>query len=322
MEISFDNSSSPSTATHPKQPSEYIYKPGFVRNTPVKKKHTVGLVVFVIIVAVAGGAVVYNAVTVNEPVASGMVRIAGGTFMMGSSPAYESELRDRDEVQHQVTVSGFSIGNMEVTQNDYQAVMGENHSYFKGDNLPVESVTWYNAVVYCNARSRKEGLTPAYIINGTNVSWNQDANGYRLPTEAEWEYACRAGTITPYSSGSSVDNAGWYNSNSGRKTHPVGTKQANAWGLYDMHGNVGEWCWDWYGDYSSANQTDPTGAASGFTRVLRGGSWGSSGNWSSYDWDRDNYNWDNSAALLRSANRGDGNPKNHYNNVGFRVVRP
>ncbi|GHU49166.1 hypothetical protein FACS1894200_07530 [Spirochaetia bacterium] len=165
-------------------------------------------------------------------------------------------------------------------------------------------VSWYEAVEYCNARSRKEGLTPAYTISGTNVSWNRNANGYRLPTEAEWEYACRAGTTTPYFSGSSVDNVGWYGGNSGYKVHPVGTKQANAWGLYDMHGNVYEWCWDRHGDYSSASQTDPLGAAAGRRRVLRGGCWNSI------------------AVFLRSASRVYNAPANSNNGYGFRLVRP
>ncbi|GHU51713.1 hypothetical protein FACS1894200_12130 [Spirochaetia bacterium] len=125
-----------------------------------------------------------------------------------------------------------------------------------------------------------------------------------MPTEAEWEYACRAGTTTPYFSGSSVDTAGWYTSNSGNKTHPVGTKQANAWGLYDMHGNVWEWCWDWYSDYSSASQTDTGGAASGSYRVLRGGS------------------WSNSAQDLRSAFRDFYSPAGSFCNLGFRLARP
>jgi formylglycine-generating enzyme required for sulfatase activity len=238
----------------------------------------------------------------ERPVSDGFVRINGGTFMMGS-PASEVG-RDSDEVQHQVTVSSFYMGKYEVTQKEYAALMGTNPSNFKGDNLPVEKVSWFNAVEYCNARSRKEGLTPAYTVSGTNVTWNRSANGYRLPTEAEWEYACRAGTTTPYSSGSSVDAAGWYWNNSGRKTHPVGTKQANAWGLYDLHGNVWEWCWDWYGGYSSGSQTDPVGASSGTNRVVRGGSW---------DYDGQN---------LRSALRNNDTPSIRYNFLGFRLARP
>ena len=228
-----------------------------------------------------------------------MVYIAGGTFMMGS-PANEPN-RDSDEVQHRVTVSGFCMGTYPVTQKDYQALMGYNPSEFKGDMLPVEEVNWYDAIDYCNARSRKEGLAPAYTVSGTNISWNRSANGYRLPTEAEWEYACRAGTTTPFSTGNAITTS---QANYNReKTTPVGSLTANAWGLYDMHGNVWEWCWDWYGAYTSGDQTT-MGAAFGSKRVLRGGS------------------WDNSAQSLRSANRVSGTPTGSSCYNGFRLVRP
>jgi formylglycine-generating enzyme required for sulfatase activity len=212
-------------------------------------------------------------------------------------------MRFADEVQHSVTVSSFYLGRYEVTQKEWREVMGNNPGYFKGDDLPVENVSWYEAVEYCNKRSQKEGLTPAYTIKGTNVTWNKKANGYRLPTEAEWEYACRAGTTTPFNTGSSVDSAGWYGNNSDGKTHPVGEKQPNAWGLYDMHGNVWEWCWDWYGDYAGGAQTDPSGAGTGSYRVVRGGSW-------AYG-----------AGLLRSAGRLRFFPVDRYNILGFRVAR-
>ena len=230
------------------------------------------------------------------------VSVQGGTFTMGS-PRSEPG-RSSDEVQHQVTVSSFYMGKYEVTQKEYQEVMGSNPSYFKGDNLPVENVSWYDAVEYCNKRSVKEGLTSAYTINGSYVSWNRNANGYRLPTEAEWEYACRAGTTTPYYTGNSVGGAGWYKDNSGGQTHPVGEKRPNPWGLYDMHGNVWEWCWDWYGSYSAGAQTDPVGASSGSLRVFRGGSWGSNG------------------LNLRSAYRLYNAPTRRYYYLGFRLLRP
>ena len=238
--------------------------------------------------------------------ANNMVRIHGGTFTMGS-PVSESG-REKDEgPQHKVTVSSFYMGRYEVTQKEYQAVMGTNPSNFKGDNLPVENVSWYDAIEYCNKRSQIAGLTPAYTINGDNVTWNRNANGYRLPTEAEWEYACRAGTTTAYNTGANInDNTGWYNANSGSKTHPVGQKPANAWGLYDMHGNVWEWCWDRLGSYSSGSQTDPMGAASDSYRVRRGGGWGSSAE----------------GAGARSALRVSGDPDFRYYNLGFRLVRP
>jgi len=231
----------------------------------------------------------------------GMVRINGGTFTMGS-PANEPDRRD-NEVQHPVTVSSFYMGKYEVTQKEYQEVMGTNPSQFKGDNLPVENVSWFDAVEYCNKRSQQEGLTPAYTINGTNVTWNRNANGYRLPTEAEWEYTCRAGTTTAYNTGASItDNTGWYSANSGDTTHPVGQKPANAWGLYDMHGNVWKWCWDWFGNYASGAQTDPVGASSGSDRVRRGGSWG------------------NTAQYARSAYRNYNSPAFWSGYLGFRVA--
>jgi formylglycine-generating enzyme required for sulfatase activity len=256
------------------------------------------------------------------------VRIKGGTFMMGS-PIDEPERYD-NEVQHQVTVSAFYMGKYEVTQKEYQEVMGTNPSDFKGDNLPVENVSWYDAVEYCNKRSQKEGLTLAYTINkdqtdpnnkseDDDIKWtvtlNKNANGYRLPTEAEWEYACRAGTTTPFSTGNNIttDQANYggvfpYNNNAKgiyrEETTPVGSFVPNPWGLYDMHGNVWEWCWDWYGDYSSGSQTDPVGAVTGTFRVLRGGSWIFDGKG------------------LRSAHRSYNFPSScWYNGLGCRLVR-
>jgi formylglycine-generating enzyme required for sulfatase activity len=247
------------------------------------------------------------------------VRINGGTFTMGS-PANEPEREDNEGPQHQVTVSAFYMGKYEVTQKEYQEVMGTNPSYFKGPNLPVEQVSWFDAVEYCNKRSQKEGLTPAYTISGAGnnraVTWNRNANGYRLPTEAEWEYACRAGTTTPFSTGNNIttDQANYngnypYNNNAKgayrKKTTPVGSFAPNPWGLYDMHGNVWEWCWDWYGDYSSGAQTDPDGAASGSYRVERGGSWISD------------------ASFARSVYRGYNVPYYRISSgFGFRLVRP
>ena len=241
-------------------------------------------------------------------VPAGFVRINGGTFTMGS-PANEAGRYDDEGPQRQVTVSSFNMGRYEVTQKEYREVMGKNPSHFKGDNLPVEQVSWYDAIEYCNRRSQRDGLTSAYTISGTGysrtVTWNRSANGYRLPTEAEWEYAYRAGTTTAYNTGSSIsDNTGWNSANSGSSTKPVGQKPANAWGLYDMHGNVWEWCWDWYGNYPNGAQTDPMGVSSGALRVTRGGS------------------LNNTAEISRSAYRSNGLPDYRGNSIGFRVVRP
>ena len=248
----------------------------------------------------------------------GFVRINGGTFTMGDS----NTLSYGAQPPHQVTVSGFYMGKYEVTQAEYEVVMGTNPSYFKGSNLPVESVTWFDAIEYCIKRSQREGLTPAYTMTGrtpasgypieaATVTWNRNANGYRLPTEAEWEYAARAGTTTSYYWGNQTDAAtvgqyAWYYENSSDGTKAVGTKRPNAFGLYDMSGNVWEWCWDWYSDYTSTAKTDPTGASTGDYRVLRGGRWG------------------DDAVYVRSSGRNGSNPYYQVilDGVGFRLVRP
>jgi formylglycine-generating enzyme required for sulfatase activity len=192
-----------------------------------------------------------------------MVRIEGGTFMMGS-PAHEVG-REDNETRHQVTISkSFYIGKYEVTQKEWVEVMGSNPSDFEGDNLPVEQVSWYDAVEYCNKRSIREGLMPAYTVDKTRkdrnnindnddvkwvVTWNRNANGYRLPTEAEWEFACRAGTSRPFYTGNNIttnhanyDEYGPYNNNAKGESRweawVVGSGTPNPWGLYDMSGNV------------------------------------------------------------------------------------
>jgi formylglycine-generating enzyme required for sulfatase activity len=259
-----------------------------------------------------------------------MVWIKSGNFTMGS-PEREVN-RDKDETQHQVTLTGFYMGKYPVTQAQYEAVMGTNPSCFKTPvspetdtgKRPVEQVRWYDAIEFCNKLSMNEGLNPAYRIGGStnpaewkavptttnDATWDGveivvGSNGYRLPTEAQWEYACRAGTATAYNTGATISGStGWYRDNSGDRTHSVGEKPANAYGLYDMHGNVWEWCWNWYGTYANVAQTDPTEAVSGYSRVRRGGSWDSYGR------------------LLRSAYRDYGNPYSRYDDIGFRLVRP
>src|SRR6266536_618271 len=201
--------------------------------------------------------------------ASAMVQIPGGKFVMG----------DKDEVDappHEVVVSSFSMDKNLVTQEQFQKIMGTNPSRWKGDKNPVEQLRWSDAVRFCNKRSELEGLQPCYDLKTLNC--NFDANGYRLPTEAEWEYACRAGTTTAYFFGDSPAKLGdyaWFDRNSGGHPRPVGQKQPNAWGLYDMAGNVWEWCNDFYkvDYYQEAPRQDPKGPDEAQNKVLRGGAW-------------------------------------------------
>jgi formylglycine-generating enzyme required for sulfatase activity len=250
----------------------------------------------------------------QHPVPHGFVRINGGAFIMGSL-ANEPERKDDEGPQHKVTISSFYMGKYQVTQSEYKAVMRTNPSHFKGDNLPVEKVSWFDAVEYCNCLSQREGLSLAYTVNGGDVMWNRNANGYRLPTEAEWEYACRAGTTTPFSTGNNIttsqanyDGRNPYNNNKKgkyrKRTTTVGSFEPNPWGLYDMHGNVCEWCWDRYTAYPSRVQTYTIRAVSGDSRMVRGGSGIGNGHY------------------LRPASRGDFYPSSRYYNFGFRLVRP
>ena len=186
-----------------------------------------------------------------------MVWVDGGTFRMGATSEQGSEISDEKPV-HSVTLSGYYIGKTEVTQALWQAVMGSNPSYFEGDDLPVEQVSWDDC---------QEFIRKLNSLTGQN---------FRLPTEAEWEFACRGGNNSrgyKYSGSNYIDNVAWYDGNSGDKTHPVATKSPNELGIYDMSGNVWEWCADWYGDYSSGRQTNPKGPYGGSGRVNRGGSW-------------------------------------------------
>jgi len=249
-----------------------------------------------------------------------------GTFTMGS-PEGELGHRDDEGPQRSVTLSGFWLMEHEVTQGQYEALMGRNPSYFNYDDWPdrpVERVTWFDAVEFCNALTaamnaanpglnlracyRVDGIRrdPEGRITAAEVEWIAGSNGFRLPTEAEWEYACRAGTQTAYSFGDDprqlVDHA-WFDGNSGSLTHPVKGKRANAWGLYDMHGNVQEWCWDWFGRYEAGAATDPQGPATGTVRVLRGGSW-------YYD-----------SVLCRASSRSDSAPGGDGNGSVFRAAR-
>jgi len=257
---------------------------------------------------------------IPKPAQDGFVLMNAGTFLMGS-PSGELK-RKSNEADHVVRISAFYMGEKEVTQFEYQAVMGRNPSRFKGSKLPVERVTWFDAVEYCNRASRRDGLTPAYIIDGEGrkrtVRWNMDADGYRLPTESEWEYACRAGSMTPFNTSfgsgynittahANFNGAKVYGSNSiginRKKSTDAGSFEPNAFGLYDMHGNVMEWCWDIFGKYSKEIQVNPVGAVKGSRRVQRGGS------------------WKHSAQFVRSAQRLSAgmNSKNAF--TGFRIAQ-
>ncbi len=232
----------------------------------------------------------YRAVAEQRPVGpTGFVWIVPGTFVMGS-PLSEAD-RDSDEVQHTLTLTqGFWISDHETTQAEYQLVMGSNPSFRKGESLPVETVSWNDAVAYCQKLTERERA-------GGRITAQQ---AYRLPTEAEWEYAVRAGTTgARYGE---LDAIAWHGGNSGNQTHPVKQKAANAWGLHDMMGNVSEWCGDWYGNYPTGSVTDPTGPSSGSDHVFRGGG------------------WNGGARRVRSADRFGLDPGFRDDDVGFRPV--
>ena len=236
-----------------------------------------------------------------------LVLVPKGSFTIGS-PMTEAG-RFSNEVQHPVTLTtDFWMAESEVTQRQYRNLMGSNPSYFKGDDLPVDGVTWFEAVAYCNALSVKENLKPCYQISGTTVGWADwvKCTGYRLPTEAEWEYAANPATPprTVYAGSDTVDGVAWYSSNSGHTMHVVKTKTANGRGLYDLSGNVYEWVWDWYqGNYEALPASDPTGPTTGAARVLRGGAWGTT------------------ASYARVALRNSLAHSNRSDYVGFRFVR-
>jgi formylglycine-generating enzyme required for sulfatase activity len=242
------------------------------------------------------------------------VLVPGGTFTMGS-PAGEAG-KVGYEIRHQVSLSSFAISKYDVTFDDYdaycQAIGAEKPWHFDWGrgSRPVIMVSFYDAVDYCNWRSRQEGKQPAYAIAGTKVSCDFKANGYRLPTEAEWEYAAKGGPKASslavnavYAGDSDVDQVAWYEANAGNQTHPVGQKAPNPLGLYDMAGNVRQMCWDFCGEYASGSQSDPTGPSSGDRRIARGGG------------------WLDTAPFVRSSNRGSFDPSyQFFNTVGFRLV--
>ena len=217
-----------------------------------------------------------------------VVRVKAGTFVMGCTDNQSGDCESDESPSHRVTISkDYYIGKFEVTQELYEAVMGYNPSNRKSPNLPVENVNYSDALEFCAKLSRMTGRR------------------FTLPTEAEWEYAARGGhkaTNTKYSGSSSVNDVAWYEDNSGNRTHPVGSLRPNELGIYDMSGNVWEWCLDWYGDYSSSSQTDPKGPSTGNSRVQRGGGWYFNG------------------SFCRVVNRSHDDPNNGDAYSGFRVV--
>ncbi len=222
------------------------------------------------------------------------------------SPRYEED-REKDEDRHQVTLTrGFHLGVTEVTQDQWFSVMGSKPSHFEGGILPVENITFVQCVEFCNALSKQEGLTPAYGFKNNKIYWNRESGGYRLPTEAEWEYACRAGSQDRFTNGNNASHlqaVSWWRNNSTGGTHEVASRQPNQWGLHDMHGNVWEWCWNFSAAYPTRFAVDPEGPSTGSSRVIRGGS------------------WDNNQSACRSANHNSAKPGFKAGILGFRVAR-
>jgi formylglycine-generating enzyme required for sulfatase activity len=225
----------------------------------------------------------------SHPAEPEMIFVQGGTFRMGCTTEQQSDCENDENPLHSVTVSSFRIGKYEVTQAQWKLIMGSNPSNFKGDNLPVEKISWNDTQTFISR------------LNATT------GKKYRLPTEAEWEYAARGGAQSKgykYSGNHKLNNIGWFADNSGGATYPVGTKPPNELGIYDMSGNVWEWCNDWYGAYPASAQQDPIGASSGSSRVNRGGSW---------------YSY---ASYCRVSIRNGNSPGHGNNALGFRLVLP
>ncbi|GAB1484633.1 hypothetical protein MASR2M78_34510 [Treponema sp.] len=249
----------------------------------------------------------FQALAQNSP---RLILVEGGTFIQGSMEAPYSAT----ERAHETSLSSFLLAETETTQDLWNSVMKGNPSKFRGSDKPVENVSWLDAVRFCNALSEAEGLQVAYTISGSNVSWDRNASGYRLPTEAEWEYAARGGNLgtspdqtlsrAPYSGGTDALELGWFDRNSGKSTQSVAKKKPNELGFYDMSGNVWEWCWDWYGSYPKESVKDPEGAERGTgQKVMRGGAWFTPVN------------------LLRVTYRYWNTPTFKVNSVGFRLAR-
>jgi formylglycine-generating enzyme required for sulfatase activity len=228
--------------------------------------------------------------------------IPAGSFTMGCTSEQGSDCYGVEKPSHTVKISkAFYLMESEVTQELYEKVMDSNPSYFKGSKRPVDNVSWYDAVTFANKLSALEGRQQCYQISGSNVSWTKNCMGWRLPTEAEWEYASRGGQSYKYAGSNTVGDVAWYTDNSRGETHDVCGKQKNGYGLCDMSGNVYEWVWDFWGSYSSRTQVDPQGPTSGSARVNRGGGWG------------------NSPELGRVSGRNGNTPTIRGSGIGFRL---
>ena len=248
-----------------------------------------------------------------------LVAVSAGSYLMGTDARLvPSQKAFSDELpQHHVTIThDILVGRLLVTQQLWEAIMGKElrprYAGGRGPRRPIVGISWYEAVRFCNAMSSHAGLTPVYgfsdpLAAEPLVSWEQSADGFRLPTEAEWEYFTRAGTTSPYWSGHSLKAllaSEWTGDNT-NQLQDVARRMPNPWGLYDTNGLVGEWCWDWYGPYGDRRAVDPTGPAVGGGRVWRGGKW----------------IWKGRPEYYRSADRDEMLPVNNDPAVGFRIVR-
>ncbi|MDO4375904.1 MAG: flavodoxin [bacterium] len=291
----------------------------------MKKK----IIVLILTILIIGGILLFKNFGIKEDVVvlsdikDDMVLVNGGTFKMGS-PKDEYQ-RESDEVYHDVTVDDFYMSATEVSNSLYELVMGSVPSEFDDDELPVTNVSWYDAISFCNKLSQMSNLMPVYTIKSDGTYFNREADGYRLPTEAEWEYAARANSTTPFSTGEAIstDEANYYGTYPYKieehyfeqdsldikpgvyRGKPISVKSfnANSFGLYNMHGNVREWVYDYYGEYDVKDNKNPVGASDGLYRVTRGGG------------------YNDYAKHLRSAYRSEMMPTTKTDNIGFRIVR-
>lgn len=228
--------------------------------------------------------------------------IDGGDFLQGQRTL------DPSDPGRKVTVSSFWMAETPITQSQYESVQGHNSSAYQGENNPVEQVSWFDAVEFCNALSAREGLTPAYEIQGLKVTWNREANGWRLPTEAEFEFASRGGAHSrgyEFPGSNAAGDVAWGFANSQKHTHPVKALPPNELGVYGLAGNVWQWCWDWYEfDRSNLPDKDPQGPTQGSARVSRGGAWN-----------------EDHVDAFRPYYRADDGPETKGDNLGFRIAR-